>query len=270
MSGNLTITYDLEDDGLGRYEPVTDRLLEYLDERGIKATVFVVGELARRSPALVARIRDAGHEIGLHGMRHVPITELGEEMFEQELHAGKALLEDMTGRAVLGYRAPIFSIVPSTAWAPERIARAGFAYSSSVLPAPNPLHGFPGAPRRPFRWPSGLVELPCPVLGRGRLALPFLGGVYLRYLPRPLLRAGLSRLSPHEVAWSYLHPYDFDHGAPFHRLPHASWLVSRILHHRRAATFDRLGDLLSARPPGPPLGEGAQARGEGGLPVFNA
>src|SRR5690554_7127094 len=47
---------------------------------------------------------------------------------------------------VLGYRAPTFSLVPATVWATEVLVEEGFAYSSSVLPAKNLLHGFPGAP----------------------------------------------------------------------------------------------------------------------------
>jgi peptidoglycan-N-acetylglucosamine deacetylase len=271
----LTFTYDLEDDGTRagaapRYESVTDRLLELLADRNVTATVFVVGGLAERSPALIRAIAAAGHEIALHGHEHVAIDQLGERGFVADVERGKATLEDLTGGAVRGYRAPLFSLTSRTPWAPGRLARLGFAYSSSVLPAPNPIRGYPGAPRGPFRWRAGPLELPCPLLGRSRLTLPFLGGVYLRYLPRWLLRRGARRLGATSSAWIYAHPYDFDDGAPFVVMPHAGWAVSRILHRRRSQTFARVEELLDACGAAPPLGAVAGRLSDVDLPLFGA
>ncbi len=266
----LTLTFDLEDDGraVPRYEAPTRRLLELLEREGVAATVFVVGSLAERSPGLVRAVAEAGHEVGLHGYRHVALDALGEDGFADDVRRGKALLEDLLGSEVRGYRAPLFSLTAQTPWAPARLSELGLAYSSSVLPAPNPIRGYPGVPREPFRWSSGLVELPCPVAGSGRLALPYLGGVYLRYLPRPLVRLLVRRTPPRVLPWTYLHPYDLDAGAPFAVLPHAGWLVSRILHHRRGQTLDRLSELLRQFGPGPTLGAIADALAERPLPRF--
>jgi hypothetical protein len=151
------------------------------------------------------------------------------------------------------------------------MAEAGFAYSSSVLPAANPLHGWPGAPREPCRWENGLIELPCPVGGVGRVLVPFLGGIYLRYVPLLLARRFLRDLGEHAVAWSYVHPYDIDPDEPFFVMPHAGWLTSRIVHMRRGVTLTRLDAALAvAGGAGPPLGEIAHELSSHLLPAIRS
>lgn len=257
----VTITFDLEDNRRSaqqeeRFVRMSHRFLDFVERRDIRATVFVVGEIARSYPELVRRVADGGHEIGLHGLRHVALGDVGRARLRVELQEGRELLENVVQRPVLGFRAPIFSLTPATAWAVEDIADAGFAYSSSLLPAANPLHGWSGVPRRAFRWDNGLIELPCPVWGAGRVLVPFMGGIYLRYLPLTLVRHVLRGLADSAVPWTYLHPYDIDREEPFFVMPHAGWLTSRIVHTRRAATFPRLDALVAAGgPPGRPLGE---------------
>lgn len=255
----LTLTLDLEDstgvnDPNGRWVAATDRFLEELDALGVRATVFVVGLAAQAAPDLVRRVAAAGHEIGLHGLRHVPLGESGPELLTEELREGRAFLQDLTQQPVDGFRAPIFSLTPSTAWAVDVLTDAGFTYDSSILPAKNPLHGWPGLPREPFRWSTGLVELPCPVLGLGPALVPYLGGIYLRYVPLRASRRELRRLGD-TATWSYVHPYDLDRGAPVRRFPHANWPTSLLLHTRRGATLGRLRALTSAAGTGAPLGE---------------
>ena len=257
----VTVTFDLEDNRRSlaqeeRFVGMTHRFLEFVEERGVTATVFIVGEIARSHSQLVCRVAEGGHEIGLHGLRHVALDKVEPGEIQAELCEGRALLEDVINVPVTGYRAPIFSLTPATAWAVESIAAAGFTYSSSVLPAANPLHGWPGAPRRPCRWDNGLLELPCPVGGVGCLSIPFLGGIYLRYVPAPLTRRLLRGLGDVAVPWSYSHPYDVDPDEPFFAMPHTGWLTSRILHTRRDATLPRLEAVIAAAGgPGPTLGE---------------
>jgi polysaccharide deacetylase family protein (PEP-CTERM system associated) len=238
----VTVTFDLEDnrrspDQEERFVPMSHRFLEFVEERGITATVFIVGEIARSHPQLVRRVVEGGHEIGLHGLRHVALDEVGPRELRAELQEGRALLEDVTQAPVAGFRAPIFSLTPATAWAVDDIAAAGFAYSSSVLPAASPLHGWPGAPRTPFSWDNGLIELPCPVGGVG---------IYMRYVPLPVARHFLRRLDRRAVPWSYSHPYDIDPDEPFFVMPYAGWLTSRITHTRRRATLAALEARIAA------------------------
>jgi polysaccharide deacetylase family protein (PEP-CTERM system associated) len=260
----LTVTFDLEDNRRSgeqeeRFASMSRRFLDFVEERGIEATVFIVGEIARSHPDLVRRVSEGGHEVALHGLRHVALGDVGAARLPQELRQGRELLEDLAQAPVRGFRAPIFSLTPHTAWAVEQIAAAGFEYSSSVLPAANPLHGWPGAPERPFRWDNGLLELPCPVGGIGRLRVPFLGGIYLRYVPIPLARRFLRALDHGAAPWSYSHPYDLDPAEPFFVMPHAGWLTSRLLHTRRGATLTRLeAAIAAAGGPGPPLASVAE------------
>ncbi|MBI2705402.1 MAG: polysaccharide deacetylase family protein [Actinobacteria bacterium] len=269
----ITFTLDLEDhrpDGSAelRYPTVMRRVLDWLDERSIRGTVFVVGEVAEAQPDLVRDIADRGHEIALHCWRHVPLTELSPAVFRDETTRAKAMLEDLSSAPVAGYRAPTFSLVPSTAWAIEVLGDVGFTYSSSVLAGHNPLFGWPGAPSRPFRWPNGLVELPVPVAGVGRFRVPYLGGTYLRVLPRPVV-AGAQRLSRSDVSvpWTYTHPYDFDPDEPKWAVPDAGRL-SPLLWAGRKRLFGKLERLLGdGNRAGPPLGERLSAADAG--PVFS-
>jgi polysaccharide deacetylase family protein (PEP-CTERM system associated) len=261
----VTLTFDLEDNRSSpgqelRFARMTERFMAFLDDIGARGTFFVVGELSVLCAGLIRDIAAAGHEIALHGLRHVALGEVGPGRLREELQRGRMAIEDISGVPVSGFRAPIFSLTPATAWAIEEIQAVGFEYSSSVLPGASPLHGWPGAPRTPFRWPGGLLELPCPLLGKGRYATPFLGGVYLRYLPRRLVAGGLRRLDEDICAWSYMHPYDLDVNEPFFVLPHAGWLTSRIVHARRGNTLNLLRAAVEAGGgAGPPLGHIAGA-----------
>jgi peptidoglycan-N-acetylglucosamine deacetylase len=247
---SLTVTFDLEDNRHSstqeeRFVTMSHRFLDFVEQRGIIATVFIVGEIARSHPRLVRRVAEGGHEVALHGLRHVALDEVGPGQLTKELKEGRELLEAVVQAPVRGFRAPIFSLTPSTKWAVEEIAKAGLTYSSSVLPAANPLYGWPGAPREPFRWDNGLLELPCPVGGIGRFRVPFLGGIYLRYVPIRFARRFLRDLGESAAPWSYSHPYDLDPDEPFFVMPHAGWLTSRILHTRRHLTLPHLEALVA-------------------------
>ncbi|HXY92581.1 MAG TPA: polysaccharide deacetylase family protein [Acidimicrobiia bacterium] len=263
----LTFTLDLEDHrpaeaapGSERYPDLTRQVLGFLDARGVRGTFFVVGELAEQQPDLVHEVAARGHEIGLHGWRHVPLVELDAAQLHADVTRGKNLLEDITGRAVLGFRAPIFSIVPRTRWAVDVLADAGFTYSSSVLPARSPLFGDPTLPASPFCWPNGLVELPCPVARVGSVGLPYLGGVYLRAFPGPLASLARRGFGRDHLLWIYCHPYDFDPDEPFWVVPEAGRLGSRLLWYNRRRTFAKVDALLRGRA-GTPLAERVTALG---------
>lgn len=268
----ITVTFDLEDNRRSaeqeeRFVAMTQRFLAALDRWQATATVFVVGELARSHPELVREVAARGHEIGLHGLRHVTLGDIGPGVLERELLEGRELLEQVAQVPVAGFRAPIFSLTPRTAWARDEILAAGFTYSSSVLPAANPLHGWPGAPRQPFRWGNGLIELPCPVAGSGRVTIPYLGGIYLRYVPHTVTRRLLAGVEPDALPWTYSHPYDLDIDEPFFALPHAGWVTSRILWTRRRATLRRLERLMRENGIGAPLGTLVAALESRRLPV---
>ena len=258
----LTFTLDLEDHRPSdrvpqRYPMLVRRLLAWLARRDIRATVFVVGQLADERPELLADVAAAGHEIGLHGWTHEPLPEVGVDRFAEETARGKARLEAVTGRDVIGYRAPIFSLVPTSRWAPDLLASLGFEYSSSVLPAANPQYGWPGAPTTPFRWPCGLLELPAPIGGAGRFRPPALGGAYLRILPWPVVRRAQRTQPAAAIPWTYCHPYDFDPDEPFWVVPEVGRAGSRLIWFNRSNMLPRL-DRLFADGAAPPLRDRAR------------
>lgn len=258
-SRGITFTLDLEDGRengteAGRFIAVTQRLLDFLAQRAVRGTVFVVGELAEAHPALVRAVADHGHEIALHAYRHVPLTQLDREAFRAETMKGKTLLEDITGQPVVGYRAPIFSLVRETVWAADVLGELGFRYSSSVLPAKSPLFGYPECPSNPFTWPGGLIELPVPVVAIGATGIPFLGGIYLRVLPWTAVKVGLSLCSRGQSLWTYCHAHDFDADEPFHPIDSLGWAGSRLFFAGRRRMFDRL-DRLIREGVAPPLAE---------------
>ncbi len=249
MTG-IAFTLDLEDhrpdtNAELRFPAITDSLLDDLDSWGTTGTFFVVGEVARDHADLVARVAARGHEIALHGARHVPLPELTPDEFRVETAAAVDRLSQIVQQPVAGFRAPIFSLVAGSAWAPAVLADLGFAWSSSVLPARNPLYGWPEAPGTPFRWTSGVVELPCPVFGAGPVSLPLLGGTYLRASPRLVAgwagRSGAGRPG----AWLYAHPYDFDPDEERWVVPEVGRVGSRILWIGRAGMTERVRRLVA-------------------------
>ncbi len=259
MAPPFTFTFDVEDhrpDASAelRLLDATRRVLAFCAERDVVGSVFVVGEVVRDHPGLVKEIAAQGHELGLHGWSHTPITELSRDEFREQTARGRDLLAGVAGQDVVGFRAPTFSLVRETMWTTDVLTELGFTYSSSVLPARNPLFGFPGLPRRPFTWPSGLAELPAPILKVGPLGLPVVGGTYLRVLPWPIIRLGLRDKPLGAVPFTYCHPYDADPGEPYAVGPGTGRLLSPLLWYGRKRLLRRVDRMLGGGV-GPPLRE---------------
>jgi polysaccharide deacetylase family protein (PEP-CTERM system associated) len=199
-----------------RVETATRWLLDELAGVGVKATFFVLGETARQHPALVRAMHDAGHEVASHGWDHQRLHRLTPASFRDDVRRSKDALEQITGAAVLGYRAPTFSVVRQTAWALEVLAEEGLLYDSSIYPVVHDRYGMPAAPRWPFRvrdGAGGLLELP-PLTWRFLGAnVPVGGGGYFRLLPLWLLERALAQAARQgrpAVAMLYFHPWEFD------------------------------------------------------------
>ncbi len=249
----MLITLDVEDHGSAteapRFDDALQPLLDELAARKLTATFFVVGELAPSWKDALIALDQAGHEIGLHGYTHTFLKKLGPEGFRDELAQGRDTLGSILGRAPLGFRAPYFSLTKETPWAPEILVQSGFRYSSSVLPAWNPQAGYPGAPRSAFKWPCGLIEFPVPVFGVKQLALPVLGGAYLRLLPQLVVKLAARRAEKRNGQWTYAHPYDFDVEEEFYRRPGQSWIIAKLLFARRQLMIKRVAELANSGAP---------------------
>jgi polysaccharide deacetylase family protein (PEP-CTERM system associated) len=230
-----------------RVEKNTNRILDLLGERGVKATCFVLGWVAERRPALVKRIQSFGHEIGCHGYAHQAIYDSTYEEFESDLCRAKAVIENITGRALKSYRAPSFSITSKTLWALGVLAEHGFEYDSSIFPIAHDLYGIPGAHRFPYinvlDVEHVIKEFPPSTVRFCGTNFPIGGGGYLRLLPYGLTALAICRLNRDEKqpAMVYLHPWEIDPEQP--RVL-ASWM-SRFRHYQNLeSTEGKLIKLL--------------------------
>lgn len=222
----------------GRVVAATERLLELLARHGVRATFFCVGEVVAAQPDLARRIRDAGHEIGFHGMTHRPLPELGPDGFARELDEFADLVREVLGAdaRVRGFRAPTFSLDRRTAWALPLLVERGYTYDSSVFPLRGPLYGVGGAPLAPYRIgmsdpavvdpASPLTEAPPAVLRMLGLRVPVAGGVYLRAWPLSVTLAALGRIQRERPFVLYVHPWETDSGTPRVALPAAARLAT--------------------------------------------
>jgi polysaccharide deacetylase family protein (PEP-CTERM system associated) len=201
-----------------RIERNVDAILELLEESKAHATYFMLGWVAERYPGLVRRIVDQGHELASHGFAHQRATGQSREEFREDVRRAKALLQDIGGVAVQGYRAPSFSIGQDNLWALECLSEVGYRYSSSIYPIHHDHYGMPGAPRFAF-YPAGgrgLLEIPVTTVRLFNRNLPAGGGGYFRLLPYSVSRWCLKHVNTvdQQPCIFYFHPWEIDPGQP--------------------------------------------------------
>jgi polysaccharide deacetylase family protein (PEP-CTERM system associated) len=232
-----------------RVERNTEAILRMLETRGLRGTFFVLGWVAKRYPALVKRIAQAGHEVASHGMDHTLVYDQTPAVFREETRAAKAILEDLCGAPVLGYRAATYSITQRSLWALDILAEEGFEYDSSIFPIRHDRYGIANAPRLPYTLECGngkrLVEFPLSTLKVLGVHLPVAGGGYFRLFPYLLTAMALARLNRQERApfIFYLHPWEIDAEQP--HIAAASRLATWRHRHNLERCEDRLERLLS-------------------------
>jgi len=201
-----------------RVERNIDRILALLDEKQAKATFFTLGWIAERYPAMVKHIVSNGHELASHGWAHQRVSDQEPQEFLDDIVRSKALLEDISGQKVLGYRAPSFSIGSKTLWALDLLEEAGYRYSSSIYPIQHDHYGMPDAPRFAF-YPKnngGLLELPVTTVRLFKRNIPAGGGGYFRLWPYTFshwLLQRINHLEKHSAIF-YFHPWEIDYEQP--------------------------------------------------------
>ena len=204
-----------------RVEANIERILALLDAEGIKATFFTLGWIAEHYPALVRRIVDNGHELASHGYSHARASEQEPHEFHQDVSRAKALLEDIGGKPVIGYRAPSFSIGARNLWALDTLRDAGYRYSSSIYPISHDHYGMPDAPRFAFypRGKDGLLEVPITTVRLMKKNLPSGGGGYFRLFPYAVSRWLLKHVNQEDrqPGIFYFHPWEIDPAQPRQR-----------------------------------------------------
>lgn len=201
-----------------RVERNTDLILGLFEEAGARATFFTLGWVAERYPDLIRRIVAQGHELASHGFEHIRADTQTADQFRGDVRRTKAILEDLGGVAVNGYRAATFSIGPSNQWAYVVLAEEGYRYSSSIYPVRHDLYGMPDAPRKPHypRGRDGVIELPMTTLRLGQRNYPCSGGGYFRLLPYAVSRWQMRYINRNEgtPCIFYFHPWEVDPEQP--------------------------------------------------------
>ncbi len=200
-----------------RVERNVARILAMLEEHGVKATFFTLGWIAERYPGVVRDIVAGGHELASHGYGHQRASDLKPDSFSEDIRSAKALLEDLGGTEVKGYRAPSFSIgAHNRHWAFECLARAGYRYSSSVYPVKHDHYGMPDAPRFAHVSHAPLLEVPPTTVRAFNRNWPASGGGYFRLMPYILSRHLITRVNRRdgEAAVFYFHPWEIDVAQP--------------------------------------------------------
>jgi polysaccharide deacetylase family protein (PEP-CTERM system associated) len=227
-----------------RVEANIERILPILAAGNVKATFFTLGWIAERYPAMVKRIVAGGHELASHGYGHLRASDQGHAEFSDDITRSKALLEDIGGQAVSGYRAPSFSIGAANLWALDALKAAGYRYSSSIYPIRHDHYGMPDAPRFAFypNGPDGLLEVPITTVRLMERNLPAGGGGYFRLLPYALSRWMMRRVNQadRQSAIFYFHPWEIDPGQP---RPEGVGAKSRFRHY---VNLDRMEGRIKA------------------------
>ncbi len=199
------------------------RLLELFSEARCTATWFFLAELADRFPTLVRQVREKGHEIGIHGLRHHQICGWSPEDFRQMIAIAKDKVEQAAGVSVYGYRAVDFGVNAKNWWVLDVLAELGFEYDCSVFPMKRPRYGMPTSPLLPYhvKAESGrpILEIPVTVSRFPGFRMPFAGGGYFRTLPFWAVSMLMRKQARHSSVVFYLHPCEIDGGTELPPLP---------------------------------------------------
>jgi polysaccharide deacetylase family protein (PEP-CTERM system associated) len=203
-----------------RVETQVRVVLGILARHGVKATFFIVGEVAEKHPGLIQEIADSGHEIGCHSYSHRLIYGLTPDEFRTDTERAVKAITDACGKTPRAYRAPSYSITGASMWALEILVKCGFTYDSSIYPVVHDRYGIPGFGRHAqvIHTPEGpICEVPIATVRlSSRQTVPVGGGGYLRLLPYCYTAAGLRRINheEHEASCIYFHPWELDPDQP--------------------------------------------------------
>ena len=203
----------------------TNKILKLFKKYNVKATFFTLGYIAEKFPDLIHEIVDEGHEIASHSYSHLDLRKNSKEKIEEDIEKSIRILEDVTGKEVVGFRAPFFSIDEKSFWVFDYLEKK-FVYDSSIFPVKTPLYGVPDASTSIYKPtkespkidnPNGkLIEIPLathkfPVYGN----VPIAGGFHLRFLPYFYIKYGIkSNQKRNQPVMIYIHPKDIDPEMP--------------------------------------------------------
>jgi len=229
-----------------RIDEATRKLLDLFARYNVKATFFMLGWVAEKHPQLVKLIAEKGHELASHSYGHQLVYDLTPAQFKTDLAQSIDIIQQITGVACKGYRAPSFSLRTDMTWAWEILTEQGIEYDSSIFPVRHHRYGEPQAPRKPYMLKSGDVtirEFPLSTLSIVGKNIPVAGGGYLRLYPHALTKWAIKRINQEgHPAIIYLHPWEIDPGQPKPAVSKLTLLRHRVGMH---SLLNRLDNLIS-------------------------
>ncbi|PUU89884.1 XrtA system polysaccharide deacetylase [Halanaerobium sp.] len=199
-----------------RVENSLKKVLNLINSFDYKATFFVLGWIAEKFPEIIKMISDQGHEISTHGYGHELVYKQTKQEFKNDLIKSINTLKNITGKEILGYRAPTFSITNDSLWALDIIKELGLEYDASISPIEgHDKYGIMGINPCIHTLFNGLVELPQTTIKILTKNVPVAGGGYFRLLPYWLTKMAIKKLNKNnKTAIVYLHPWEFDPEQP--------------------------------------------------------
>lgn len=227
-------------------------ILDLFDKYETKATFFTLGSIAEKHPKLVSEIDKRGHELASHSYHHVPLWNLSKLDVKKDFKRTNCLLEDITGKKVLGFRAPFASLNQDISWVIDILEELDFKYDSSIFPMKTPLYGSGKAPLDRYIISSKniyehdtngkIIEVPFTVESLVGLKIPCTGGIYGRFLPYPFLKYLLSKVEKNREINFYFHPWEIDKALPKVEVSSVNKLFYR---YNVSSYFERIKSLLS-------------------------
>ena len=212
------ITFDKWDSAPQRVQYVIPKILDLFEKNNVTATFFFLGWIAEKHPAIVKDTISRGHEIATHGYAHKLIYNQSRSEFNEDIAKAKSILENITGKEIIGYRAPGFSITPETEWVFNILVEHGFKYDSSIFPGKRFLGYYDKFSKDPVVINiSGnqIVEFPQTLIDFGFIRLSCFGGGYLRLFPACVIKkCAKVILKTNRPLIIYIHPRDIDPDQP--------------------------------------------------------
>ncbi len=188
------------------FDKILAQILDLLDRLNIKATFFCVGEMANDFPEVIKRIANRDHEIACHSNKHLWLNKLSKAEVVEDTRQAVDSLEQCTGRKIVSYRAPAFSIGANNPWVFEILAECGIERDASVFPAVRDFGGFASFTEKT---PSlvtfngiTLKEFPIATIKLLGKDVAYSGGGYFRFFPLFFIRKQMTKKS---YSMTYFH-----------------------------------------------------------------
>lgn len=230
-----------------RVPAMVEKYLSFFNRHKFKTTFFTLGDIAEKYPSLIKTIVEEGHEIACHSYNHLPIEKFSPEQFKDDLKKNLDALYDAGAKEISGFRAPVASLTEKTQWAYSVLAELGFNYSSSVIPAKNPLYEWNdfGTETKII---ENVIEIPISVHSFFGKKIPFASGIYFRMLPLCMIRSAFTNhFKNNKPVLGYFHPYDIDTEQERFMHPgiNENKIYNFLMYYHRSTVFEKLEKLLS-------------------------